>query len=84
MILHNFPTYIKKPSAFTFDEVDMNLSTISFTVVLDAKINPDFKLDWAVEFRGRMFTLQTLLPSGIKDNTSMQYKYDLIFKSEEV
>ena len=80
--LNNFPSYIDGINAFEFNEVDMGESSISTSIMLDAKIDPDFKPDWSVEYLGEKFILDSILPSGIKDNSSMRYKYSLIFKSE--
>lgn len=80
--LNNFPSYIDGINAFEFNEVDMGESSISTSIMLDAKIDPDFKPDWSVEYLGETFILDSILPSGIKDNSSMRYKYSLIFKSE--
>lgn len=67
--------------AYDVSEVDMGLNTITLDLRLPADVDPRFTLDWYVEYKGERFNLKTLEPSGVKDNSSLQYKYSLTFNS---
>lgn len=69
-------------NAFTYTDAEMGESAITLDIIVEPEIQPAFDRYWYVDFRGEKFYLSTLTPSCVKDTTSLQYKYSLIFKSQ--
>ena len=69
-------------SAFTFSEADMGEASITCDIYLPQEVDPQFSLDWYIDYKGEKFYLSTLQPPAIKDNSLIRYKYSLTFKSE--
>lgn len=67
---------------FTFTAEDMGMAQITCDLFVDPEMTPAFDRDWYMDYRGERFRLATLKPSGVKDTSSLRYKYSLIFKSQ--
>lgn len=75
------PTETHEVSTYTLSDVDMGLNNITLDLKLPQNVDPEFTLDWHVEYNGEKYYLQTLQPTAIKDNSSLKYKYSLTFNS---
>ncbi|NCU31116.1 hypothetical protein EOM57_04925, partial [Candidatus Saccharibacteria bacterium] len=69
-----------KIGAFSFNEADMDESSIS--CVVQAAAPPPFSFSWYMELRGEKFYLRSIIPPVKKTNDSLLYEYTLTFGSE--
>lgn len=69
-------------NSFVYNAADMGESSISCDIITPSDETPAFDRYWYVDFRGERFFLSTLQPTCVKDTSSLQYKYSLIFKSQ--
>ena len=68
--------------AFSYTEEDMGAATITLDLLVPADVDPDFGLDWYVDFRGERFYNKSLKPGCVKDTSSLQYRYSMTFLSQ--
>jgi len=68
--------------AFSYQEEDMGEATITCDLMLPAMVDPSFSTAWYMDFRGEKFYNKTLQPSAVKDDSSLKYKYSLVFESQ--
>lgn len=80
-VTFNFNARAYEIAKFTYSEADMGKANINLDLWLPADVDPNFSLDWSVNFMGERFTLNTLSPPGIKDTSSLKTKYTLNFIS---
>lgn len=75
----NFPQYATLETA-TATIADMGDRTITSQVKIDGDVVPDFSYDWEVEFKGERYIHPIRKPQGMKENTSMSAKIDMVFQ----
>lgn len=75
----NFPQYATLETA-TATIADMGDRTITSQVKIEGDVVPDFSYDWEVEFKGERYIHPIRKPQGMKENTSMSAKIDMVFQ----
>lgn len=77
----NFPTENLKVTSFDFSSSQLEVPAIAISAETDPDVEPDFSIDWNIEYKDDLFTLITEQPPGVKDTSSLKYKYNLTFRS---
>lgn len=68
--------------AYSYSEEDMGKASFTCDLYASQEIVPGFSFNWKLELNGERFVLKTLMPAAIKDTSSVEYKYTVVFSSE--